>query len=90
MNKHILLVMKWLADKDSVSQDEREKNKNEACVAAHAAYADGADGACAIADAAYIAAHAAARTAACTAYWVDRYFRRTGEDKDEYEKELEK
>jgi len=29
MNKHILLVMKWLKDKDSVSQDELRENSRE-------------------------------------------------------------
>jgi hypothetical protein len=78
MNKHILLVMKWLNDKDSVSQEELAKNKRGACVS-HEAYA------------AYIAASAAvsgsASNAAC---WVDVYFDQTGENRNEYEKELEK
>jgi len=45
MNKHILLVMKWLKDKDSVSQKELVKNSrdawSDACVA-HAAAHDAA------------------------------------------------
>jgi len=77
MNKYILLVMKWLDDKDSVSQEELEKNKNEAYVAARA-----------VAAAADCAAYDDA--AAYAEYWVKEYFDRTGEDKNEYKKELEK
>jgi len=89
MNKHILLAMKWLKDKDSVSQYELEKNKSEAYnawyTAAHAArttWAAAYATACAAVDAAYHAANAG--------YWVDLYFDRTGEDKNEYIKELNK
>jgi len=91
MNKHILLVMKWLNDKDSVTQEERDDNRD----AAYAAYADAyaADAAAAAyADAAadYTAAYAAA-DAAATAYadaaaeiWVDKYFERSGDNKQDY------
>ena len=64
MNKHIELVKKWLADPDSVTQEELKQN----CADAYAAvYAD--------ADvAAYTAAYrAAASSAAYAAYWVERY-----------------
>jgi hypothetical protein len=62
MNKHIELVKKWLADKDSVSLEELEANKK----AADAAY-----GAC---DAAYDDADVSAYTNADVAeYWVNRY-----------------
>jgi len=96
MNKHILLVMKWLDDKDSVSQEELEENKR---ISVAAYWADAADAyaACAAADAAYAADYAAcaADYAACAAadyaaYWVNKYFKETGEDKNEYVKELEK
>ena len=76
MNKHILLVMKWLNDKDSVSQYELEENKSEACEA-HEAYA-----------AAYAAY--AGYAVGYAGYWVNKYFKRTGEDRNEYIKELEK
>ncbi len=91
MNKHILLVMKWLNNKESVSQDELEKNEDEASddyYVASATY-----------DAAVRAANWAAASAANWAasywvvdasYWVDKYFKRTGEDKNEYLRELEK
>jgi len=64
MNIHIELVKKWLADNDSVSQQELENN-------ADAAYAYADDAANAVNDAAYAAANAAAYNAA--AYWVKRY-----------------
>jgi hypothetical protein len=60
--------MKWLDDKNSVSQEELEKNRRDA--ADYAAYA---------ADAAYYAGH-----------WVNKYFKESGEDKEEYLKELNK
>jgi diadenosine tetraphosphate (Ap4A) HIT family hydrolase len=71
MNKHILLVMKWLKNPESVSQEELEENAYAAYWAAAYAYADAAD-----------AAYAA--DAAAAAYWVDRYFQITGEDKQAY------
>ena len=86
MNKHILMVMKWLKDKDSVSEEELEENKCEAYAASYAA--------CYGADTdydAYAAAYAAYWADAVEAsYWVDKYFKETGEDRNEYEKELEK
>jgi len=86
MNKHILLVMKWLNDKDSVSQEELEDNEAEAGAADAYAY----DTTYAV-DAAYAAtAYAAANDAAAATRWVDKYFKRTGEDRNKYLKELEK
>jgi hypothetical protein len=78
MNKHILLVMKWLNDKNSVSQEELEKNKCEAWTASVASVAT------------YAAYNAAAAYADNAGYWVDEYFDRTGESRNEYLKELEK
>jgi len=76
MNKHILLVMKWLNDKDSVSQKELDKNSRDAWTDACVAYA---------AATAYYDNYIAA------AYWVKEYFLLyPGEDRNEYEKELEK
>ena len=63
MNKHILLVMKWLDNPSSVSQEELEITRDAA--------------------AAYAAADAAAY-AADAAKWVDIYFDRTGENKEDY------
>jgi len=83
MNKHILLVMRWLKDKESVSQEELAKNKRVAHEA-HEAYA--------VDYAAYAAAYAAYAGYAVgyAGYWVNKYFKRTGEDRNEYLKELEK
>ena len=69
MNIHIELVKKWLADNDSVSQEELKDNRAAAYDAYDAAYAayDAADAAYAAYDA-YDAAYAAA-----AAYWVKRY-----------------
>jgi len=61
MNIHIELVKKWLADPESVSQQELENNAD-----AGAAYA------AAYADAAYAANAAANANAAYAAYWVKR------------------
>ena len=89
MNKHILLVMKWLDNPESVSQEELKANRKSA---AYAAYYT--------ADAAYRAAHNAYWAAYYTAdadavwdatdaqHWVDIYFERTGENKADYIKEL--
>ena len=96
MNKHILLVMKWLNDKDSVSQKELEANRDaaDATDAADAAYADAvaAYAAAAAADDAADAGQASAADAvayaAYAAYdaekWVGKYFERTGENKQDY------
>lgn len=66
MNKHILLVMKWLNDKDSVTQQELVDNRN----AAYAAYAAAAD--------------ATAAYAAYAEKWVNKYFERTDDNKQDY------
>lgn len=75
MNKHIEVVKKWLADKDSVSQEELQANANAASNAAYEA-ADDAD------DAAYDASNAAYDAADATReaiYWVERYEELTNE-----------
>ena len=89
MNKYILLVMKWLNDNDSVSQDELVNNYRYAW-----AYADYAS------DAASAAAHTdSAAAGAGAAYddddvdaarWVDMYFERTNENKEDYVDEVNK
>lgn len=66
MNKYILLVMKWLDDKNSVSQEELVENRNAAAAATDAAYT------------------AAAADTAAAEKWVNEYFNRTGENKQEY------
>ena len=85
MNKHIELVKKWLADKDSVSLEELEANKKSAEAEANDAYASG-DAAYTeyytayytayytyVAYAANDAAAEAAEAAAHAAYWIERY-----------------
>ena len=59
MNKHIEVVKRWLADKDSVSKEELEANYAAADAAADAAAADdAADAARGAADDAHAAANA--------------------------------
>jgi hypothetical protein len=74
MNKHILLVMKWLKNPETISRKELLAN--------YYAYAADANAAAYWA-AAYAAADADA-AARAAAYWVDRYFQITGEDKQAY------
>ena len=71
MNKHIELVKKWLADPDSVTQEELEDNRD----AANSAYAATAYSASAVyaADSAYAANAAADARSADAEYWVERY-----------------
>ena len=87
MHKHILLVMRWLNDKDSVSQEKLEKSRDEAW----ADYASADYAVTGAYHAAYYATDTATTAAAyAAAYWVNEYFERTGEDKNEYIKELSK
>ena len=74
MNKHILLVMKWQNDKDSVTQQELIDNRKSA-----AAYAAAFAFSCATA---YAAAYAA--DAADAEKWISKYFERSGESKQDY------
>ncbi len=78
LNPHVLLVMKWLNDQDSVGLDELEDNR----AAARAAAAD-ASISC--------ASYASYTYAADAAAWVcvDRYFDFTGESKQDYINTLE-
>ena len=76
MNEHIELVKKWLADNDSVSQEELKDNRiaaDAAYDAADAAYTANAYAADAAAAAAYAAYADAAYAAAAAANWVKRY-----------------
>ena len=69
MNIHIELVKKWLADNDSVSQEQLKDNCAASADAADAAYAAYDALAISAADAAYDAANAAKAAAYC----VKRY-----------------
>jgi hypothetical protein len=82
MNKHILFVMKWLNNPESVSQEELYANKESVSYAV--SYADWA--AYSAAAYAYWAADWSAYSAdaAAAAYWVDEYFKITGEYKQTY------
>jgi hypothetical protein len=91
MNKHILLVMKYLDDKNSVSKQELKESANAANAAYAVADAAAAVAADAAANAAAYAANAAANAAnaAYAAYavaekWINRYFDHTKEDKQTY------
>jgi hypothetical protein len=79
MNEHILLVMKYLDDKNSVSKQELKENANAANAAAYAAaYAD------AVAANAAASAVADAVADAVAEKWINRYFDHTKEDKQTY------
>ena len=72
MNKHIEVVKKWLADNDSVSNEELTDNKAAAYTAAYAAADTEAEAAHAAKRAANAAAaNAAAADAAASANWGD-------------------
>lgn len=90
LNKHILLVMKWLDDKGSVSKEDLKKNRE---AAADSAYADAAYASASAADADVYAADAAADAAYAAAAdadeWVNRFFRRAGESKRDYTDAIE-
>ena len=77
MNQIILTVMKCINNPESVSLEERERNKKEAETTSDTS--DAADYAF------YCAAYCAARNdPEKAAYWVDEYFKETREDKQEY------
>ena len=77
MNEHILLVMKWINDPESVSQEER---LDAASYDANNCWSASADY-----NAFYFAAYYAATSEPeKAAYWVDEYFKETREDKQEY------
>ena len=68
MNKHILMVIDNQLNPDKYTQEQLDKN---------------ADDACATYDYAYAAANAAAAYAAVD-YWLRQYFKQTGENKQDY------
>ena len=80
MNEHILLVMKWLDDPESVSQEERDKNKEEAANQP----ADFTTSRYAVAAAYHAATYAARNNQDRAKDFVDRYFEETGESKQLY------
>jgi len=78
MNKHILFVMRNLDNSELFTQEEKEVNRKSA-------YA-GAAGAAAASAAAYTAD----ADDAFTEYWVKKFFKRAGEDKQTYIDEVER
>jgi len=95
MNKHILFVMRSLDNPELFTQEEKEGNKKSAAAAFYAAVAAYADTA-AYSAAAEAAAVAAANTAYAAydndwaEYWVNKFFKRAGEDKQTYIDEVER
>jgi hypothetical protein len=81
MNKHILLVMKWLKNPESVSQEELDANR-ESAYDANREFAYDTYRSARSAYAAYWAAYWAATASA--SHWVDKYFERSGENKQTY------
>lgn len=69
INKHIELVKKWLANTESVTEEELLANNDSA----NAAYADNEAAYYAAYYAAYVAAAANASNAAYAEYWLKRY-----------------
>jgi hypothetical protein len=100
LNPHILLVIKWLNDKDSVTQEELKYNRDaayavatdaDASTAVYAAYAAAYAVAASTASTAYAASTAStayaiayADAATATERWVRRYFESTSENKQGY------
>ena len=85
LNPHILIVMKWLRNPDSVTQEELDANADDAYAAyathttddAYAAYAAAAD--CDV----YIATLSLGIPNVAEK-WVNRYFKITKENKQDY------
>jgi uncharacterized FlgJ-related protein len=73
MNKHILLVMKWLNNPESVSQEELDANRESA----YDAYRS-------VRSACWAASAAEDDDSAAASHWVDKYFGRSGENKQTY------
>ena len=81
MNKHIYKVIKWLEDPESVSQEERDKNREEA----YSYYASDYFAAFSAYSAAYYVAEAAAKNKPEEAdSWVNVYLERAGKNKQDY------
>jgi hypothetical protein len=81
MNKNILLVMKWLKNPETVTQEELKANRKSAWDA----YAGGGGGtAWAAAAAGGYAAGGYDDANAAAVHWVDVYFEVTSEDKQTY------
>ena len=84
MNKAILLVMKWLNDPSSVSKEDRKASSNANYDAYLTVYN-------AVSYSTYLAVYNAdIDLADRSEFWVDKYFRVSGENKQDYIDELNK
>jgi len=88
MNKHILFVIDHLANPDKYTQEQLKDNALDAAADAYRAYD-------AVAFAAKFATYDPALAAADyyfvdVEYWINEYFEESGENKDDYIKELNK
>ena len=84
MNEHILFVMRNLDNTELFTQEEKEVNRKSAHAAYDAAYAP-------TTHAAYAAtATATAAYAASTPWWVNKFFERSGEDRQTYIDEVKR
>ena len=92
MNEHILKVMVWLKNPNFYSQEVMQKNDDAAYSAADVSYYAAADSVAAVFAAVFAANAAAAATAARAAtratYWVNKFFKLSGDDRQQYEQEV--
>ncbi|MCJ8340594.1 MAG: hypothetical protein MJK10_19180 [Pseudomonadales bacterium] len=71
-NKHIMLVEKWLIDHNSVSHDQLQEN-----------YITAYDTNCTL-DSPTVAAFAALTDDCATQYWLEAFYRQSGDNRGEY------
>ena len=94
MNKHILFVIDHLANPDKYTKEQLKDNAATAWAAVWVGVGVAGDDDATYAAATYATAYAYAVDAATAndyaSYWVDEYFKRSGENKDDYIKELNK
>ncbi len=90
MNEHILKVMVWMEDSNFYSDAVMVENRSVAYVADDDALAAD-DAAADDAAAAYVAAYYAANTDAADAdRWINKYFKRSGDNRGDYDSEVQK
>ena len=92
MDIFILKVMQYLGNPELFTVAEMKKNTSDAHAAAYAVYATYAADANAVSAAvsAAVAYTAVAYDTDYTNYWIDQYFKVTGEDKQDYINEVER
>jgi hypothetical protein len=89
MNKHILKVMRYIDNPELSSVEEMMENDDEAN-AVYAANANAANANAAHASAYAANANAANANAAKAEHWVNEYFKRSSENKQDYTNEVER